>query len=239
MTCPESFRRRYLLHERDGFGPERFLGDVDHRTIAAALEEKMMGRLWDDKLLDSAFTYIWGDVLDHETDPVWGDTSPEKAEKCLRQGVHLYWDEVGSKLAPVSVESKMEQTIPGIPVPLIGYLDIETADEIIDRKGPKQKLSSPKPPWVFQARCYQLMIPKPVAWHITTRQVTPQLSMGESLTLPVGDPDRTVRILQRAWWEMQDSWARYGADEPWPLSGTLHPFMCGYCSYRSDCVAWS
>lgn len=251
VSCPEAWRRRYLLKERDGFGVDRFVGTVDHGTLAGAFDVKLKtGEVWDTEYVAGAYDWCWGVELEKEIrmngDPTWGDNDPEKLRERGKLMATTYWNALGGVVEPVAIEQRFEETISGVPVPIIGYVDIEDKPSIIERKTAKTKLSKPKPAWSFQARVYQLFIRKPVEWQITTKQVTPQLCLGRDvpgLTLPVQSADHTVRMIQQTVHQLNDFYQRYGADTPWPTLGTFHDWLCGYCQHgpamKSDCVAWA
>ena len=241
VACPEAFRRRYLLHEREGFGVDRFVGTVDHKTIEAFMSDKKeTGASWSPDLLASAYSYTWEEELAKESEPSWGLQSPAALQEQGQLMVHTYVEQAAASVDPVAVEQRFEERLPGIPVPLIGYIDIETADRIVERKTSKQKVSSPKPGWRFQAALYQLSVRKPVEWHVTTRQVTPQVLTG--LIQSPGDPDRTVLKLQQLYALLEHYFNSYGPRSPWPTLGTHHEWFCSRCQHGpnmiSDCVAW-
>lgn len=246
VACPESWRRRYLCKERDGFGVERFVGTVDHETMACFFKDKMAGIEWKPETLAYAYDMIWNKELDKEEYPVFNDQSPTKLMERGRLMVETYREQVAHLVDPVAVEERFEIAIPGVPVPLIGYIDVETTEKIIERKTSKTKLAKPKPVWAFQGRLYQLQSPKPVEWHVITKQVTPQVVTGRDvpgLAMQVHSSDQTVTLIQQTVEILNGLYQRYGADQPWPTLGTFHDWLCSYCqhgpSMKSDCVAWA
>ena len=245
VSCPEAWRRRYLLHEREGFGVDKFVGTVDHETVAAYMTDKMnTGVTWDESSLSSAYTYCWSDQLEKsEADgekPAWGAQSPSKLAEHGQLMVKTYVEKAADTVAPVAVEQLFEQTLPGVPVPLIGYIDIETKDKIVERKTSKTRVNVPRPGWRFQARLYQLAQPRPVEWHITTRQVQPQVQTG--MTLPLVNPDTTVVQVQELYWILDGYYQRYGPNSPWPTLGIHHDWLCSKCGFgpngNQTCIAW-
>lgn len=244
VTCPESFRRRYLQKERDSFGLARFMGTVDHETIAYLFSRKMEGKVLTEEELEEAFGNIWNHELEKAGDPVFAETERmETYNKGIRM-IQLYREKVADRIEPLAVEQKFEETIPGIPVPLIGYVDLETSYAIIERKTSATKLKKPKPGWKYQGRIYQLFIDKPIEFQITTKQVTPQIVTGmdeDELFLMQQNKDVTVRMIKQTYEQMQYLYGRYGADEPWPTDGVLHDWMCSFCKHgpgeQNDCIA--
>lgn len=243
VACPESWRRRYLCKERDGFGVERFVGTVDHETMACFFKDKMAGIEWKPETLAYAYDMIWNKELDKEEYPVFNDQSPTKLMERGRLMVETYREQVAHLVDPVAVEERFEIAIPGVPVPLIGYIDVETTEKIIERKTSKTKLAKPKPVWAFQARLYHLATSKGVDFHVITKQVTPQVvtpvqAPGLSIGVEAMNPDSTVQFIVGVVESLNDLFERYGADSPWPTSGQLHPFLCDWCNVRPTCVAW-
>ena len=233
VQCPEAWRQRYILRYPESFGVERFVGEVDHTTYENYFSEKMKGQPWSLPLLESAFEYNWHTTLE-KYDPQWKE-DPEQLMERSRKMIQTYF-ETAQEIEPVAVEQKFEETIPGVSIPVIGYLDLETRAKVIERKTSKSKLSSPKPTWKFQARVYQLVNRKPIEWHVVTKQATPQIVTG--IIQNVQNPDDTVRLIQQVVHTLDDYYTRYGPNNPWPTIGVMHEWACSYCAHRKTCVAW-
>lgn len=245
VTCPESWRRRYLQKERDSFGLARFMGTVDHETIAYMFGRKMEGKVLTEEELEQSYLNIWNHEMEKADNPVFGEAERMETYNKGLQMIQLYRETVAERVEPVAVEQKYEETIRGIPMPLIGYLDLETSYSIIERKTAATKLRKPKETWRFQGRIYQLFKDKPIEWQITTKQKTPQIVTGmdeDELWMMPQNKDETVAMIKRTYDQISYLYRRYGADEPWPTNGVLHPWMCGYCKHgpdeQNDCIAW-
>jgi hypothetical protein len=157
----------------------------------------------------------------------------------------LYHEFAAPSVQPIAVESRFSERLPGVPVPIVGYIDVETQTTLVERKTTKTKLKVPKPNWLLQGRLYSMVYEKPVEWQLVTRQVTPQLVLPEDepgLRLGDSHPDATIRMVQQAAYMLEDFWFRYGPDNPWPLHGLAHPYQCSFCfagpKYGASCVAW-
>lgn len=247
IQCPEAWRHRYLLKEKETFGVEKFVGTVDHRVWEGFFEERLRdGEPWERETLHSVYEYTWKDELqrieDHtDQQVVWGSDSPDKLRERGKMMVDAYYDTVALTINPVAVEQRFEETIPGVDVPIVGYVDLETPHVLIERKTSKTKVSKPKPTWRFQARIYQLIHRKPVEWHVITKQATPQIVTGQmedGLILPVTSADTTVWMIQGVVSGLNDLYLRYGPDSPWPTTGFFHDWACSYCSFVNKCPAW-
>lgn len=245
VSCPELWRRRYLLHEKEGFGVDRFFGSVDHATIAGYMDDKKRnGLVWSVEQLMGAYAWCWDDELkkaeDHGEPAEWGITDPKKLSDSGKLLVDAYVKQAADLVDPIAIESRFEEKLPGIPIPVIGYIDLETPDRIVERKTAKKRVSAPQPNWRFQGRIYQLAQRKPVSWHVSVRKVHPEVIT--DLSLPVGNPDQTVVLIQQIYRMLEGFWQRYGSRSPWPTTGTLHPWLCGKCGFgpslQASCVAW-
>lgn len=238
VACPEQFRRKYVLGQREKMWEDRFVGDVDHVTWE---------RWFADRSIDLETTYreAWTEKVDKYGDIEWTKTEPEVAYK---RGVAMLkaYLPVAETLNPVAIEEWIEVQIPDVPVPLVGKIDLRETTRILDRKTDKNKVSKPKAKWRFQARLYQLVYPLPFEWHIITKQVTPQVvtpAEAPTLTMEVANPDVTVRMIQHTVARLNDYYARYGKDTAWPTDGLFGDWACDYCGFgpkfERSCLAWT
>jgi hypothetical protein len=184
-------------------------------------------------------------VLVQDGEPEW-EQHPDKVEELTAKMLDSFMTNIAPIIYPIAVETWFEETIPGLSVPIVGRIDVEERAVVNEFKTAKQKVSKPKAKWRFQGRIYQLVVPKPVAWTVTTKQVTPQnwspLNAPE-LYMDVGNNDHTVRSILQAAEMLNDLYARYGADEPWPTHGLFGDYTCDYCSFgprnpSPTCPAW-
>lgn len=230
-------KRRYL----DGF-----VGSTFHDTIGENFIQKLdTGTDQTIEQVNSVFKVKWAEQIEQEGEPVWTE-HPERVEALGLKMLKSFHTLVSPTIAPVAVEQRFEERIPGLPVPLVGYIDVEEGELIDEFKTAKQKVSKPKPNWRVQGQIYQLFARKPVRWHVTTKQVTPvtwNWTNAPDLAIEISNPDVTVRILNQAAESLNDFWLRYGPDRPWPMTGLLHTFACDYCSAgpknpNPSCLAW-
>lgn len=242
-ACPEAWRQRYLLKHRDKVYPEMFLGSVVHSVA----EENMLQKLGTGDDLDlgwlhARYDLMWQNQLEKET-PEWADRSPDDTYETGWKMVEAYHRVCAPKVIPVRVEERFEQAVPGVPVPIVGYMDVVTADRIVDQKTSKVKVAKAKPGWRFQARVYQLVADLPTEWHVVTAQAEPKVYTGETepgLFLERGNPDAIVALIQQIAQRLNDMYQRYGPDNPWPTEGLFHPWLCDRCHAKSNgCPAWT
>lgn len=241
MTCPEQYRLRYIKHLPERLNTQRLVGSAMHETLADNWRFKLeRGNDLHEDVAWARFQGAWDATIEKEGEPEWKEP-PQQLQQTSRLMVGSYMQEIAPTISPLTTEQWFEERIPGIPVPVVGVIDLETKSLIREVKTTSQKLTKPKPQWRVQAKTYQLMTRKPVEHQVVTRQKTPRLYTSATepgLLTPVGDPDVTVSLLQRAVLNLNDLFNRFGAEEPWPANGILHPFLCSYCSFKSRCYAW-
>jgi hypothetical protein len=240
-SCPEAFRQRYVIKERERMNVEKLVGSAFHGALADNWRWKLTkGEDLSDDACWERFQGAWDHTIETEGEPEWKDT-PQRIQQNSQLMLSSYLEEVAPKVRPLATEQWFEERVPDVPVPVVGVVDLETKSLIREVKTTSQKVSKPKPQWRVQARIYQLTIPKPVEHQVVTRQVTPRIYTSSSepgLLTPVGDPDTTVLLLQQVTAAVNDYYARYGPDGVWPATGIMHPYLCGYCSFRPGCWAW-
>ena len=242
IICPEKWRRRYLLHERERTHVGAFVGIVDHATHAENFQQKIeSGEDLELPWMQGKYRARWATQREKE-EPVWDGEAPDDM---LARGllmVEAYHTLVSPSVHPLKVEERFEETLPGVPRPLIGYMDVVQSDVITERKTSKRRESKPKADWRFQARVYQMVADLPTEWHVVTTQATPQLVTPETepaLYQEKGNPDTVLLLIQQTVRRLNDLYERYGAEGTWPLEGIFHTWACNYCGYKeTGCPAW-
>ncbi len=143
LDCPEAWRRKYVAKETTQSTPALAFGSAFHGAIE---EQLTTGR----KTVD-AWGYAWGRALERDVID-WGIDTPEVH---FNEGVRLLSntsvtaaidrlaarsDETGKM-----VERKVTLNVPGVPVPVIGYIDFIAADGVpCDLKTASRAWSSDK-----------------------------------------------------------------------------------------------
>lgn len=246
IQCPESWRLRRLQRIPDSNGLDKFVGLVDHETHAVNLTRKITeGNDLPATQMDTIYDESWDNELSENGEPDWYGADPDKTREHGHLVLQTYHELVSPTINPIAVESRFEETIPGLPLKVVGYVDVEEKDRLVERKTVKARVRAPKPNWQLQGRIYSLIYQKPVEWSIVTRQVTPQVITAEQepgLRMEVGNQDSTVLLMKQTAEMINDMYVRYGPDSPWPTHGLMHPFACSYCGfgpkYGGQCIAW-
>jgi len=130
LTCPEHWRRKYLLQQPQPSTPALVIGSAVHGTIEESLVSRQpLAQLWPG---------VWATKLERDAASIeWGADTPEQH---FNDGLRLMSDPAVQQLvdgltplvdaAGVFIERKVELRVPGVPLPVIGYIDLMTADGV-------------------------------------------------------------------------------------------------------------
>lgn len=243
IQCPEAFRQKRLLKRKESMNSARFVGIVDHKTHEENFRQKIhSGEDLTPEEMYKSYADNWETTTNHEGEPEW-EEDPIKTFNRGAKMIELYHEKVSPTIQPIAVEQRFEERIKNVPVPVVGYVDVETKDVIRERKTSATKLKDPKTRWRFQGRIYQLALDKPISWDIITKQVTPQVVTAQDapgLFMGIQNKDMTVLMIQRAVEALTDTYDRYGKDTPWPTNGLFaEAWACQWCSFQDRCIAWN
>ena len=128
LACPESWRRKYIANEPTYTTPALVFGSAIH----GAIEKHVTG--------EGALLDLWGQSWTKATEGqtvAWGIDTPEQH---YNEGLRILGNEqIAYNLACLKpgqddqgwlIERKVELRVPGVPIPIIGYIDIITEDGI-------------------------------------------------------------------------------------------------------------
>jgi PD-(D/E)XK nuclease superfamily protein len=250
IQCPEQFRQKYIVREKEDvmFGA-RFMGIVDHK-VNEELMRYTMKLLPEERtsalapgMIETTYRQVWNDTIDKEGEPDWRDDDPAKMIKTGVKMATAYHQ--AAYVKPIALEQRFDVKIPGVPVPVVGYIDVLERDRVRERKTTGVKTTKPKSKWRFQGFIYQYAAEVPVQWDVVTRQVTPQVFLADAwpdLWLPLQSRKVTEQMIRDAAYRINSLYAQYGADETWPMTGMLGDWLCDYCvigpKYKGGCPAW-
>ena len=245
IQCPEQFRLRRIVKVPETRGVDAFLGVVDHETHALNLRQKIHTSTdLSSDLMAVNYGNRWDATL-MEEEPDWQKETPEETKDLGLLMMETYHEAVSPTLHPIRVEERFEQHFHGIPIPVVGYPDVEEDKRIVERKTTKTKLAKPKSKWTVQGRIYSMVYDKPVEYHVVTKQKTPQLVTplsNEEFLLTPDHHDTTLMLIEQAATMLNEYWLRYGPENPWPTTGLYHDWLCSYCfagpKYGNFCAAW-
>ena len=255
--CPEQFRRRYILGEKERPGEALVIGSMFHNALEWNYKAKIKSH--EDKPLADLTQYLQDvsvpEVLAEHGGPKeisWDTSDPEDGLQVARLDseriLAAYRHTVTERIQPIAVEQKF--TIPVEPVPIIGYLDTCTDDQrVIDTKTGKQSSKKLKPSWMLQATLYSAATGWPAEFHSISRAATPTIVTALESDAMTQYPNQTqfdnVLATARTISDMISYlYTTLGPENPWPTWGKFADWSmtfspCGNCGWRKTCVAWA
>lgn len=272
VRCPEQWRNRYILDKKEPPALALMLGGADHKAIETSMSKKITTH---EDLPVGEVRSAFVQEIERRVEGVGGindvvvkgaESKQDKVREydhARRHGqevVAAYHTSVSPHYQPTSVEESFTIEVPGLPVKVIGYIDlvatrttIQTSlpipeawqdfmgERVIDRKRRANAKKTPEPEWVMQNEIYQLVKPMPFDYHISVATKMPYCilpSADNSLRVEVAPQWRSELLLKQIASEIGFYYMRYGPDHPWPAKGKLHPWACGYCGFRPTCWGW-
>jgi len=249
LTCPEKYRQSYLLGNWGPTYPAMVLGSAYHHALRMNDEQKQWSGT-DVGLAELATFYEDGWNQAASSNGIeWGKADADEVYDLGWRMALSYFQSVSCDVFPVGVEERVWWRVDGVPVPIVGYLDVRHEHDgqrrIIDRKTIDKtgRMQSPKPSWRVQALIYMTAFASfDFEWHVHGKDAP-----GRVLT-PTGTPSLLLRntrarretaetLVRMAWTQMEELSGRYGHGQPWP-GAIVQGDTCGRCSYRRRCYWW-
>jgi hypothetical protein len=124
LECGENWRRKYILKEPTKSSPALVFGSAFHGSVEGALTPGNQTPILD------LWSANWAKAIEKEN-VFWGADTPEQhynegvrllSHKTITDaiaGIKVGIDEAGPK-----IERKVELHVPGVPIPVIGYIDL-------------------------------------------------------------------------------------------------------------------
>jgi PD-(D/E)XK nuclease superfamily len=252
--CPYQYQRRYVFGEKERPGQALVIGSAVHLGLEHNYRQKITSGEDLDMvdLIDWFYSVGWPNTLSEQQeragmDIVWDeDTGEEGAYKIAQACAVGHITVAGPAIQPLEVEGAVEADF-GIPVKVIGRYDIRTERRLIDMKTGKVTTTKPKPEWRLQAGTYQNMTDLPVEFHSVAASrktgnvsvATPKTHPELELLLSRSQRENVITMIKGLAALAQHYMDAYGVEQPWPTTGWMHPWACGYCGWRPICPAWS
>ncbi len=246
--CPEQWRRVYMLGERQRPGAALIWGAADHSAHELNFRQKIDSH--EDLKVDDVRT-AFADAFDRKVEREggtseieWGNDQPGDMKDKGVALVTVYHNHVSPRVQPVAVESDIAIELPGVPVPIIGRIDVTTAVDVVERKTAARKDTlATKPQWRLQGSIYAIATGLPVSWHVAAKTKLPAVytpfdTEGLRLEPTVTLMTSTELRIQRTVWQMLEMIAKFGPDETWPSGAPDYGWACGYCGFRPTCAHW-
>jgi PD-(D/E)XK nuclease superfamily len=250
--CMEQFRHRYLLGERERPGEGAVVGSVVHISLEHNYRQKVTSGV--DLPVAEVIEYLEDKALPEKlekeggADEIEWTTSLDTARDDARRVTSSYYGFVVPRIQPIAVEQKISVWPRQLPVEMIGYVDTETAERVIDVKTGARATTKVKPSWMTQGNFYALVQEKPVEFHTLSRAKTPTITTpaerGDDLVVYPPERERFFDQLGQLAQLIEWCFLTFGPDEPWPTTGaigdwTQNKLPCEFCGWRSTCPAWA
>lgn len=136
LTCSEAWRRKYIAKEPQSSTPALLFGSALHNTI----EQHIANRFEDVQIntgLQGLWDSNWNAAVEREPNCEWGADTPEQHyEEGLRLLSNPELQQMVNRLTPLRddaglfMEREVFVNVPGVPVPIKGYIDIVTNDGV-------------------------------------------------------------------------------------------------------------
>jgi CRISPR/Cas system-associated exonuclease Cas4 (RecB family) len=234
IRCPRQWQESYVYKSPFESNSNLVIGSAVHLALSRQLKGEDIG----DYFGDAVSSTLEGDEKHSGATGIDWKTSPEVSENLARK--HLYdYERYGKHLRVIDTEKEISLDIPGVPIPIVGFVDIVCEDRLVDIKTTGYFKRSPEinPEWKVQANIYQLYEEKPFEFHVLTRSKTNPVvvpsGVDDQLYLPPPPRRQTELFLRQIYDVMQFYVDRFGHDE-WPGNVT-HPWAAKYCPLGSSC----
>jgi hypothetical protein len=260
--CLEQFRHRYILHEKERPGAAMFWGSSHHDALEYNFAKKIASH---EDIPTTEVKEVFANDLDRRIDEAglteidWGSQYGGVLTKGDAKIAHAdvkdrgtslvgcHHEALAPELQPTSIEEEFHIEIPGVPIDLMGYIDI-TGERLGIEKIIEVKTSggySMADDWAIQGGIYQLYKPVPIDYDVAlkkTKSPSTKTFAGEDgkgfLPAP---PEAMQAWLRGLIATVSMMFKTYGPDEPWPGTGRGAIFgdsSCAFCGFKPHCTYW-
>jgi hypothetical protein len=252
--CPEQYRQRYILGRKERPGGSLTLGSAVHSAVSHSHTQKVVTHadLPVTEVVEYFHDEAWPKAIEADggvEEIRWDDgVEPDDYRRDGERMTQAYHHTVSPRVQPVAPpERRIDLYVPGVPVPFIGYLDVEEEGNVVDLKTGKQVQRKPDSNWRMQGQIYSLATGKPTHFHSVSRAKTPSIATpltDPEMALPYRDDvaEWTRKVLVDYAGQVEYFMHRYGPDNAWPTSGLFMDYRggaaCRFCGFRKFCPAW-
>lgn len=243
LTCPEQWRRVYLVGETSRCSSALLVGRVDSKAREVDLGQKIeSGVNLPLEAVQDAAASAWDAELEKEggeREILWDqkDGPSVGAVKDLSIAVaSAYRRQRAEWVAPIAVEERVEWTSDGVPFMIAGYVDVEEQERIREAKTSRKAQSKPSSGWLAQQAIYTAAKQLPVVFDVTVKKKAPEVlpemhgySVREANlkveALAVSVADGILALLENV-----------GPYRMWPGTAAVQMVSpCGWCDLRASC----
>lgn len=252
MRCPEQFRREKILGEKRPDNGTGLIGTGAHGAIEAALRLKLeTGELASPKQIADTFDAVYEAAVfkaESRQGIAWGkaekkDLDFDRGRRIGRDTVEAYAaSDAFRHLEPVALEHVFAFTVPGVPVPFCGLIDVVEPHATIDLKFGDQCVSAVRPEWRLAALIYGFATRTPPAFHSISwagKVQGPREAAGLRVEWTPMQAVLAARLMRSVVWAILADAERLGRDQPWAGTGLGHTWACSSCAFKPDCAWWN
>ena len=235
LTCGRSWKYKYIDKVPTPKSGELFFGSVFHSAIEKYVVKSTL------PLLD-LWQLAWNNELEKNEQIAWGDNSPETL---FNEGIRILSNkEVLNTLNTIKpliepdgpvIEKKIELHIPGVPLPIVGYIDLIQSDGIpVDfktssRSWTADRADSELQPTFYLAGLNQMGFKIPsnrFRYFVFVKNKTPKVDIFE-----------TKRTIQDMFWLFEMIREVYEGIKKEVYVANPSTYLCDpkYCAYWQDC----
>ena len=233
LDCPENWRRKYIAKEPTQSSPALVFGSAFHGTIEKLVVNPDLEPL-------SMWGEAWGKALEGQQ-VFWGSDTPDEI---YNDGVRMFSDRAlleevykikpGKDESGPKIERKVELRVPGVPVPVIGYIDVILEDGTpADFKTSARSWSDDKAQDSLQSLFYLAALNQSgvnINWKfqhiIFVKTKVPKVQIIEHSHKP-GELFFLFEIIKRVWEGITRN--------VYPLNPTTWKCNPKYCDFYADC----
>lgn len=229
LRCPRQWQEVYIRGIRGSSSSSLVIGSAVHLGLSRILKGEEPGHFFEEAMV----------AADEENGEIIWKDSPGASKTWAEKMLYQYYEKVGKYLDVVSTEQEILVEIPGIDIPLLGYVDIETSRGIIDVKTTGYVSRKPElnPEWKLQMHIYQLEYPDPGEFHVVTRSSTNPVVVPDSPSHPfyIASPGKDyLDFVKKVYKEMVFFYEEFGEKENW-RGNVTHPWAGKYCPLGAEC----
>jgi putative RecB family exonuclease len=237
QSCPAAWRYRYIEKVKTPTSPSLVFGSAFHGALEVLIAAHARGE-------QRQVHEVWGECWQKATDQevAWnGDLPQELSNQGLRMLASEDTANILSNLRPLMadggpvIERRVELRVPGVPIPIIGFIDLQAVDcPVIDfktaaRAWAPDKASKETQPLFYLAALNQAGFPLP---QLTARHIV--WVKTRKLQVQQFDTQRTIGEVFALLKTIQGVWTGIAAGS-FPMNTSTWKCSPKWCEYYQTC----
>lgn len=244
--CGESFRRKYVEGIYTASSGSSVTGTAIHAALEHNWEYKMVHQA---DMTEAELTDLYARAFSQEVKRQqdwngieWG-AAPDELRAKGQRALVSYLKNVATHVRPVATEESFSLLVPGVPVPVVGVIDLRTQEgRVVDVKSGAKISKQITPDWRMAAMTYLLSgkVTLSVDYHSASYAgswATPDTEPALRLELTPDTYDVAGRVIAQRVSAILAYAHQFGIEGPWP-DGLGHMFACKGCAFKPTCPWW-